>query len=182
MTALKKIINFKLYRGKLEYILVKDWKPEKKTICDVKCDVCLESPQIILNSLDKIEFISEKEENVNTFHEKNSRIEKIIDYGVSVDHGPPFKYIGENPIEKDEEWTVLECNDFISVSVGNVTHLSHDMISTPHAHWSDGYLDLTIARDMKRTEAVKKKFIYLFLNFLIFIRFQCLPNSKKESM
>ena len=103
-----------------------------------------------------------QEEKINKKITNESHLPEPIDYSVSLDHGPPFKYIGENPIEKDEEWETIESNDFISVSVGNVTHLSHDMISTPHAHWSDGNLDMSIIYPMKKTKLVRENKINFF--------------------
>eukprot|EP01091_Cochliopodium_minus_P003525 TRINITY_DN1348_c0_g1_i1.p1 TRINITY_DN1348_c0_g1~~TRINITY_DN1348_c0_g1_i1.p1 ORF type:complete len:541 (-),score=118.58 TRINITY_DN1348_c0_g1_i1:635-2257(-) len=171
VTAIQKIANLKLYKGKLEYIPVQDWKPEKENLCDVNCNICLESPQQVLslyqNSInEESEDEEEKSDNNNNFKSKiNEEIrEEIkqeekngdspIDYSVDYDHGPEFNYIGNNPLEKDEEWVSMENDDFISVSVGNVTHIAHDMKSTPYSHWSDGLLDLTIARNMKRTQAI----------------------------
>ena len=159
--AVKKIVNLKLYKGKLEYIPVNDWEPKKVNSCETLCKVCHKGDLIeekiedlnveTLNTEEKMENLKDNPK-INKLSSKNE--ENKLDYSVDINHGPSFKYIGDNPEIKDEEWVTLEADDFVSISVGNVTHLSHDMIGTPYAHWSDGYLDMGIMRKVNKMEAI----------------------------
>lgn len=213
VTAVKKIIKLKLYKGKLEYILDDEWEAKESNLCTPNCKHCCESGLKSFHALrsmgptsprteknlesllesksgsaskeengtkeeEPVEANQELKEETNeekekleekegekgkdelkeqsNVDEKSKKSASTIDFSVDASHGPAFKYIGENPTEKEQNWVTLEAEDFVSVSIGNVTHINHDMISTPYAHWSDGKIDLSYIRRVKKTQMVNR--------------------------
>eukprot|EP00026_Physarum_polycephalum_P005330 Phypoly_transcript_05362.p1 GENE.Phypoly_transcript_05362~~Phypoly_transcript_05362.p1 ORF type:complete len:627 (+),score=83.49 Phypoly_transcript_05362:27-1883(+) len=144
--ALKRIMSLRKYKGKITYLPAEALHPHTPCVSYQDCNNCNSLPTISPPPAGP-PLHTGTEAGANP-HSSNDRVDELQ------------SCLFDPNLPTPEGWQVLD-DEFVLFIATNVSHISTDFIASPHAHLSDGAIDLILVR--AKPDLTKAKLISLLL-------------------
>lgn len=170
VATIPRILNPRMYPGKLLYLPASDEQNNDKLNHDVcqlphsACSSCItaeERKTVLAGAADAAAASPSKLKKKKKSKEKGNFRGRApgLELTSSLSHMP--KDISDPVADLPESWKSLD-GPFVYFVASNITHISNDVLSTPFAHASDGFVDVVVCKNFSD----RTKMLSVFANEL----------------